>query len=132
VPTPDRPQTTTAWRRFVPWQGSASRTDTALLGARAILGLVALGLVLRRTHSIADRRALRGVHAHARWPKNWHPTGMRHSETRTRDRRFARAAALAWSVAFCVGSGRGGGRWSLRADGAQAACRAGLTDDQQG
>ena len=45
VPTPDRPQTTTAWRRFVPWHGPASRTDTALMGA--ILGVVALGLVLR-------------------------------------------------------------------------------------
>jgi membrane protein DedA with SNARE-associated domain len=33
------------WRRFVPWQGSASRTDIALLGA--ILGVVALGQVLR-------------------------------------------------------------------------------------
>jgi membrane protein DedA with SNARE-associated domain len=45
VPTPDRPQTTTAWRRFVPWQGPATRTDMALMGA--ILGVVALGLVLR-------------------------------------------------------------------------------------
>jgi membrane protein DedA with SNARE-associated domain len=45
VPTPDRPQTTTAWRRFVPWQGSASRTDMALMGA--ILGVVALGFALR-------------------------------------------------------------------------------------
>jgi membrane protein DedA with SNARE-associated domain len=42
---PDRPQTTTAWRRFVPWQGHASRTDIALMGA--ILGVVALGLLLR-------------------------------------------------------------------------------------
>jgi membrane protein DedA with SNARE-associated domain len=45
VPTPARPQTTIAWRRFVPWQGPATRTDTALMGA--ILGVVALGLVLR-------------------------------------------------------------------------------------
>ena len=45
VPTPDRPQTITAWRRYVPWQGSASRTDMAVMGA--ILGVVALGLVLR-------------------------------------------------------------------------------------
>ena len=45
VPTPNRPQTTTAWRRFVPWRGPASRTDMALMGA--ILGVVALGLVLR-------------------------------------------------------------------------------------
>jgi hypothetical protein len=45
VPTPDGPQTTTAWRRFVPWHGPASRTDTALMGA--ILGVVALGLVMR-------------------------------------------------------------------------------------
>lgn len=45
VPTPNRPHTTTAWRRFVPWRGPASRTDMALMGA--ILGVVALGLVLR-------------------------------------------------------------------------------------
>ena len=45
MPRPDRPQTTTAWRRYVPWQGSASRTDMALMGA--ILGVVVLGLVLR-------------------------------------------------------------------------------------
>jgi hypothetical protein len=42
---PDRSQTTTAWRRFVPWQGPTSRTDMAVMGA--ILGVVALGLVLR-------------------------------------------------------------------------------------
>jgi membrane protein DedA with SNARE-associated domain len=42
---PERPQTTTAWRRFVPWEGPASRTDTAAMGA--ILGVVALGLALR-------------------------------------------------------------------------------------
>jgi hypothetical protein len=93
VPTPDRSQTTTAWRRFVPRQGPATPTDTALMGP--ILGVVALGLVLRRTQSIADGLALRGVHAHARWPKSLYPTGMRHSETRTRHRRFARAAAVA-------------------------------------
>jgi membrane protein DedA with SNARE-associated domain len=34
-----------AWRRFVPWQGPASRIDLALMGA--ILGVVALGLALR-------------------------------------------------------------------------------------
>jgi membrane protein DedA with SNARE-associated domain len=45
VPMPDQPQTTTAWRRFVPWEGPATRTDTALMGA--ILGVVALGLMLR-------------------------------------------------------------------------------------
>jgi membrane protein DedA with SNARE-associated domain len=45
VPMPDRPQTTTAWRRLVPWEGPAARTDTALMGA--ILGVVALGLMLR-------------------------------------------------------------------------------------
>ncbi len=43
-PTPDRPRAT-AWRRFVPWQGPATRIDTALMGA--ILGVIALGLVLR-------------------------------------------------------------------------------------
>jgi membrane protein DedA with SNARE-associated domain len=42
---PDRPQTATAWRRFVPWEGPTSRTDMALMGA--ILGVVALGFVLR-------------------------------------------------------------------------------------
>ena len=42
---PDRPQTTTAWRRFVPWEGPASRTDVAVMGG--ILGVVALGLSLR-------------------------------------------------------------------------------------
>jgi membrane protein DedA with SNARE-associated domain len=45
APTPDRPQTTTAWRRYLPWQGPATRTDKAVMGA--ILGVVALGLVLR-------------------------------------------------------------------------------------
>ena len=44
VATPNRPQTT-AWRRFVPWQGHATRTDMALMAA--ILGVVALGQVLR-------------------------------------------------------------------------------------
>ena len=34
-----------AWRRFVPWQGRATRVDLALLGA--IVGVVALGLALR-------------------------------------------------------------------------------------
>jgi membrane protein DedA with SNARE-associated domain len=38
-------QTTAGWRRFVPWEGSASRTDVAVMGA--ILGVVTLGLVLR-------------------------------------------------------------------------------------
>ena len=45
APMPDRPQTTTAWRRYLPWQGPATRTDMAVMGA--ILGVVALGLVLR-------------------------------------------------------------------------------------
>jgi membrane protein DedA with SNARE-associated domain len=43
--TPDRPPAITAWRRFAPWQGSATRTDIALMAA--ILGVVALGMVLR-------------------------------------------------------------------------------------
>ena len=34
-----------AWRRFVPWQGPATRVDWALMGA--VLGVVALGLLLR-------------------------------------------------------------------------------------
>src|SRR5215218_5005315 len=42
---PHRRQTTVAWRRFVPWQGPASRIDMAVMGA--ILGVVVLGLVLR-------------------------------------------------------------------------------------
>ncbi|MFI7067292.1 DedA family protein [Kribbella sp. NPDC050124] len=33
------------WRRFVPWQGRATRVDLALMGA--ILGVVALGIALR-------------------------------------------------------------------------------------
>lgn len=40
-----RRSSTGTWRRFVPWQGPATRTDLALMGA--ILGLVAFGLVLR-------------------------------------------------------------------------------------
>ncbi|TDD68878.1 DedA family protein [Jiangella aurantiaca] len=39
------PRATSPWRRFVPWQGRATRLDMALMGA--ILGVVALGLVLR-------------------------------------------------------------------------------------
>jgi membrane protein DedA with SNARE-associated domain len=34
-----------SWRRFVPWEGRATRLDLALMGA--ILGVVALGLALR-------------------------------------------------------------------------------------
>src|ERR671917_2696425 len=34
-----------AWRRFVPWEGPATRADWALMGA--ILGVVTLGLLLR-------------------------------------------------------------------------------------
>lgn len=34
-----------AWRRYVPWQGRATRVDRALIGA--ILAVVALGFVLR-------------------------------------------------------------------------------------
>src|SRR5918997_6317662 len=36
---------TRGWRRFVPWEGRASRVDLALMGA--VLGVVALGLLLR-------------------------------------------------------------------------------------
>jgi membrane protein DedA with SNARE-associated domain len=43
--TPSSDPRTTVWRRFVPWQGPATRTDMALMGA--VLGLVALGFVLR-------------------------------------------------------------------------------------
>jgi membrane protein DedA with SNARE-associated domain len=42
---PDRPRGLSGWRRFVPWEGRASRVDRALMGA--ILGVVALGLLLR-------------------------------------------------------------------------------------
>jgi membrane protein DedA with SNARE-associated domain len=41
----DQLRTITPWRRFTPWQGSATRVDVALMGA--ILAVVALGLVLR-------------------------------------------------------------------------------------
>ena len=44
-PIPGQLRTTTRWRRFVPWQGPATRVDVALIGA--ILAVVALGLVLR-------------------------------------------------------------------------------------
>jgi SNARE associated Golgi protein len=44
-PAPNRPSAIAAWRRFVPWQGPATGTDIALMGA--ILGVVALGLALR-------------------------------------------------------------------------------------
>ena len=44
-PIPGQPRTTTRWRRFIPWQGPATRVDVALIGA--ILAVVALGLVLR-------------------------------------------------------------------------------------
>jgi membrane protein DedA with SNARE-associated domain len=40
-----QPRATAAWRRFVPWQGAATRVDRALISA--ILGVVALGLVMR-------------------------------------------------------------------------------------
>lgn len=39
------PRATIPWRRFVPWQGRATRLDLALMGA--ILAVVALGLVVR-------------------------------------------------------------------------------------
>ena len=41
----DQPPRPRAWRRFVPWQGPASRVDRALMGA--ILGVVAVGVLLR-------------------------------------------------------------------------------------
>jgi membrane protein DedA with SNARE-associated domain len=43
--TQDQPRPTAAWRRFVPWQGPATRVDLGLMGA--ILAVVALGMVLR-------------------------------------------------------------------------------------
>jgi membrane protein DedA with SNARE-associated domain len=44
-PARDEPRPVVSWRRFVPWQGPATRVDVALLGA--ILAAVAFGLVLR-------------------------------------------------------------------------------------
>ena len=44
-PTPDRSRVTEGWRRFVPWQGPATRADWALMSA--ILGVVAIALLLR-------------------------------------------------------------------------------------
>ena len=41
----DQPREVGGWRRFVPWQGPATRADWVLMGT--ILGVVALGLVLR-------------------------------------------------------------------------------------
>src|ERR687893_793290 len=41
----DRPREVRGWRRWVPWEGRATRADWALMGA--ILGVVALGLLLR-------------------------------------------------------------------------------------
>jgi membrane protein DedA with SNARE-associated domain len=41
----DSPTRSAAWRRFVPWQGPASRVDWALMGA--ILLVIAIGLALR-------------------------------------------------------------------------------------
>ncbi len=44
-PLHDRPQAPGPWRRFLPWEGPATRADLALMGA--ILGVVALGMVVR-------------------------------------------------------------------------------------
>jgi membrane protein DedA with SNARE-associated domain len=44
-PIPERPPGPRAWRRFVPWQGPATRVDLALMGA--ILGVIVFGLALR-------------------------------------------------------------------------------------
>lgn len=41
----ERTPATSRWRRWVPWQGPATRVDKAVLGA--IAGVVAFGLVLR-------------------------------------------------------------------------------------
>ena len=43
--TTEHRQTTARFRRYVPWQGPATRADVALMGA--ILGVVGLGLVIR-------------------------------------------------------------------------------------
>jgi membrane protein DedA with SNARE-associated domain len=44
-PIPDRSRVAEGWRRFVPWQGPATRGDWALMGA--ILGSVAVALLVR-------------------------------------------------------------------------------------
>jgi len=41
----DQPRRSKVWRRFVPWQGRATRADRALMGA--ILGVVAVGILVR-------------------------------------------------------------------------------------
>jgi membrane protein DedA with SNARE-associated domain len=41
----DQPRGSMAWRRFVPWNGPATRVDLALIGT--ILAVVALGLLVR-------------------------------------------------------------------------------------
>jgi hypothetical protein len=44
-PARGRPRTAAGFRRYVPWQGPATRVDVALMGA--ILGVVGLGLAIR-------------------------------------------------------------------------------------
>jgi hypothetical protein len=90
---------TSAWfRRFVPWQGPATRVDLALMGA--ILGVVGLGLVIRpfkpflladhpvllefATGDLVADRGRRGVRSHRRGPtlagrRGW---GCRYGEVR--------------------------------------------------
>jgi membrane protein DedA with SNARE-associated domain len=54
------PQTSARFRRYVPWQGPATRVDIALMGA--ILGVVGLGLAIRpfKPFLIADHPVLLG------------------------------------------------------------------------
>ena len=51
-------QTSARFRRYVPWQGAATRVDLALMGA--ILGVVALGLAIRplKPFLVADHPVL--------------------------------------------------------------------------
>jgi membrane protein DedA with SNARE-associated domain len=54
----EHPQPSARFRRYVPWQGPATRVDLALMGA--ILGVVGLGLVIRplKPFLIADHPVL--------------------------------------------------------------------------
>ncbi len=54
----EQDQTSARFRRYVPWQGSATRVDVALMGA--ILGVVGLGLAIRplKPFLVADHPVL--------------------------------------------------------------------------
>jgi membrane protein DedA with SNARE-associated domain len=58
--TEHHPQASARFRRYVPWQGRATRVDMALMGA--ILGVVGLGLAIRplKPFLVADHPVLLG------------------------------------------------------------------------